>query len=1015
MANEEKLREYLKRVTADLRDTSGRLRELEDRAAEPIAIVGMSCRYPGGVRSPEDLWRLVADGRDAISDFPLDRGWDVDDLYSPDPDEPGKTYVRSGGFVYDAADFDPDFFGISPREALAMDPQQRLLLETGWEVFERAGIDPVTLRGSATGAFIGCATQPYVESMPHVPPEIEGHLLTGNSVAVASGRLAYTFGLEGPAVTVDTTCSSSMVSLHLAVQALRTGDCDLALAGGVTVLPTVAVFVAFSRQHGLARDARCKAFADAADGTSMAEGVGLLLVERLSDAVRNGREVLAVIRGSAVNQDGASNGLTAPNGSAQRHVIRQALTNSRLKPVDVDVVEAHGTGTTLGDPIEAQALLAAYGQGRDRPLWLGSVKSNIGHTQAAAGVAGVIKMVMAMRHGVLPKSLHIDEPSSHVDWTTGDVELLTETRPWPETGRPRRAGVSSFGVSGTNAHVIVEQAPGTAETPGDRAGMPVVPWLLSAKTPAALQAQAARLASFVDEGHDVVDIGFSLATTRTAHNHRAVLVGGTREELLDEVTALARGEHAPATALQGRNAFVFSGQGAQRLGMGRELYDTYPVFAAAFDAVCDRVDVPVREVVWGEAADLVDRTDFAQAGLFAVEVALFRLLESWGCVPDHVLGHSIGEVAAAHVAGVLSLDDACRLVTARGRLLAALPAGGVMFAVEAPEDDVRPLLTPNVDIAAVNGPASVVVSGAEADVRRIAGTFAEKGHRTRQLRVSHAFHSPLVEPVLADFRAVVEELSFRAPTIPIVSTVSGDSADLATAEYWVGQVRATVRFADGVAALKAAGVRRFLELGPVASLAGLAEAALADQDGTVVAPTLRAKRPEPVALMTAVGRMAAAGWSPDWRLVFADASPTRIDLPTYAFQHERFWVDEPATAPPATTRSEVGSDFWDAVERADMTALSEVLGLADDTQRSRFHGVLPTLSAWRRQRRDEAEVDGWRYRVEWKPWATRRTPGSPARGSSSRRATWTTRSPAGSPRAAGPWCHSWSPPPTATT
>ncbi|MFF1465888.1 type I polyketide synthase, partial [Streptomyces sp. NPDC058330] len=989
---------------------------------DPIVIVGMGCRFPGGVRSPEDLWELLASGTDAIGAFPQDRGWDLESLYDPDPDQSGTSYVRQGGFVYDAAEFDAGFFGISPREALAMDPQQRLLLETSWEALERAGIVQSSLRGSQTGVFAGASFAGYGIDVDSAEG-LDAHLLTGTTTSVLSGRISYTLGLEGPAVTVDTACSSALVSVYLAAQALRSGECSLALAGGAFVAATPDLFVWVSRQRGLAPDGRSKSFSAAADGMGISEGAGMVVLERLSDARRNGHPVLAVVRGSAVNQDGASNGLTAPNGPSQQRVIRAALAGARLSTSDVDVVEAHGSGTVLGDPIEAQAVIATYGQGRPegQPVWLGSVKSNIGHPQAAAGIGGLMKMVLALQNKRLPQTLHADEASPHVDWTAGHVRLLTESQPWETDGRPRRAGVSSFGVSGTNAHIILEEAPepaddetaaGHAEGTDDAVAPDRAPaaldapgtcaWLVSGRTADGMRAQAARLAAYVAGRPELnpADVAWSLATNRSLFEYRAVVTGTGREELAEGLAAVAAGKPAPGV-VTGTSAavdaseplFVFPGQGAQWAGMGRELLESSPVFAARL-AECERaltpyVDWSLTEVLAGtDGAPALERADVVQPALWAVLVSLAAVWEASGVTPGAVVGHSQGEIAAATVAGILSLDDAAKVVAVRSRALSGLGTGGGMLSVVMPAAAVRELLAPwgdRLSVAAVNGPAATVVSG---ETEALAEFGAE-------LSARHVMRWPI--PV-TDFVAhsagtaelagqLTESLAGIRPgpgRIPLFSTVecrwmNGPELD---PQYWFANLRRTVRFDEAIRELAAAGHHTFIEVSPQPVLTtGIAETI--EDLGTVGAPVITGTTDRedsgPRRLLTALARVHVGGTAVDWRRVLP--AGRRTDLPTYEFQHQRYWIGSSRAAALAAVGgngagSESEARFWAAVEGGDLQYLSDTLDLDDlddlggpgdrDGQRP-FAEVLPSLASWHRRERERDVTGNWRYRVTWSP------------------------------------------------
>ncbi|MEV6945301.1 SDR family NAD(P)-dependent oxidoreductase [Streptomyces sp. NPDC051172] len=934
--NDDKLRAYLKRVAADLHSTRRQLEEAEARQHEPVAVVGMACRYPGRVASPEDLWNLVATGTDAIAGFPEDRGWDVPALHDPARERPGTTYAAEGGFLTGAADFDPAFFGISPREALAMDPQQRLLLETTWEAFERAGVDPAGLRGSDTGVFVGVMYQDYALRLRQVPEDIQGYIGNGTSDSVASGRLAYTFGLQGPAVTVDTACSSSLVALHLACQSLRRQECGLALAGGAMVMSTPVPFVEMSRQGGLASDGRSKSFAAEADGTGWGEGVGMLLLERLSDARRNGHPVLAVVRGTAVNQDGASSRLTAPNGPAQQRVIRRALADARLAPAEVDVVEGHGTGTPLGDPIEAQALLATYGRERERPLLLGSLKSNLGHTQAAAGVGGIIKMVMAMRHGTVPPTLHAERPTQAVDWSSGAVRLVTEAAPWPPTGAPRRAAVSSFGISGTNGHVILEQGdPVDPGTPAADTGLPV-PLPVSARSGDGLRAQARQLAAHLAARPEqsLAAVGHALATGRAALEHRALVVAADRDTAVDTLNTLAE-DHRSHPGTGGDIAFVFPGQGSQWTGMAAALLDTEPVFrdrmAACADALAPHVDFSLDEMIRGTpGAPGLDRVDVVQPALFAVMVSLAALWRSYGVEPAAVAGHSQGEIAAAVVAGALSLEDGAAVVALRSRALRTLAGQGGMASVPLPVDEVRALLADRGDglsLAAVNGPASAVVCGGDAALDAFLADLTARDLRVRRIPVDYASHGPHVERIRDEVLRLLDGIRPRTADIPFHSTVTGEPVDgqLLTADYWYRNLRTTVEFEHATRGLLAAGHRILLEVSPhpVLTLAMEDTARAAGAEDTVVTGTLRRDDGGRDRFLAAAGELYAAGTAVDWTAAHTGPAPERVDLPTYPFQRRRYWLED--TSAPQGDVTSAG------LTAADHPLLGAVVSLADGT------------------------------------------------------------------------------------
>ncbi|WP_435840101.1 type I polyketide synthase, partial [Streptomyces chilikensis] len=981
------LREELLGRTAAVTTATAATTGTADSDTDPVVIVGMACRFPGDVTSPDDLWNLVAQGRDAIGPVPHDRNWNLEVFRHTAGDSQGTSYVAEGGFLRDAGAFDPGFFGISPREALAMDPQQRLLLEAAWETFENAGIDPAMMRRTRTGVYVGAAASGYGGATRVRPNGFEGHLLTGTAGSVVSGRVSYALGLEGPAVTVDTACSSSLVALHMATQALRNGECTMALAGGVMIMGTPTSFVEFSRQQALGADGRCKAFSETADGFALAEGVGVLLLERLSEARRNGHEVLAVVRGTAINQDGASNGLTAPNGPSQQRVIRAALADAGLTTADVDVVEAHGTGTTLGDPIEAQALLATYGQDRPegRPLLLGSIKSNIGHTQAAAGVAGVMKMVLAMRHGTVPQTLHIDRPSSHVDWNAGAVELLTEPRDWPDTpDHPRRAGVSSFGMSGTNAHLVLEAAPADEGRDGEQPVPPShpVPWVLSARTERALAAQAERLLAHVRENPDarVADIGHSLALTRSRFETRAAIVASDLHDFETALAALAEGR-PDATVLTGeahtspRTVFVFPGQGAQWAGMAVELLDASPVFAARMAecaaALAPHTDWSLLDVV--RSGEGLERVDVVQPVLWAVMVSLAELWRSYGVQPAAVIGHSQGEIAAAAVAGILSLQDAAKVVALRSRAITALAGLGGMVSITQPAAWVRETITAwdgRISVAAVNGPTSTVVSGDVDALDELITVCESSDVRARRVDVDYASHSAHVETIRDELAGLLDGIAPQQGNVPLYSSLTGRLLDInetvMDGGYWYDNLRNTVEFENATRAALTDGHTVLIEVSPHPVLS-LGLQGTVEDTGTdaAVLGTLRRDEGGPARFLTSLTEAHCHGLTVDWNTVFAGTGARRTPLPTYPFQHQHYWLeDEPEAAPVRSGPSPVEAEFWKAVEAGDTEALARQLeGVGADA----LGAVLPALAAWRREATTRAQVDSWRYRISWKP------------------------------------------------
>jgi len=909
--------QLMKQALLELRQMRSKMAAMEAAKHEPIAIIGMGCRFPGGANTPEQFWQLLREGVDAITEVPQDR-WNIDDYYDPDPQAAGKMMTRYGGFVEPLYEFDSHFFGLSPREAVTLDPQQRLLMEVTWEALEAAGAAPDRLKGSSTGVFVGICTTDYSQVLlKRGPAAIDAYWGTGNTHSVAAGRLSYSLGLQGPCIAVDTACSSSLVTVHLAVQSLRSGECNMAIAGGVNRIITPEATINFSKANMLAVDGRCKTFDASANGYVRGEGCGMIVLKRLSDALADGDPIQAVIRGSAVNQDGRSSGLTVPNGPSQQALIREALANGGLEPSHVSYIEAHGTGTALGDPIELGALTGVFGAQRspDQPLWVGSVKTNIGHLEGSAGIAGLIKAVLALKHQEIPPHLHFQQPTPHLDWDHTPIQVPTALQPWSAGASPRIAGVSSFAFSGTNAHVVLAEAP--AQTVEPTPERPFHLLTLSAKSADALKQMVNQYHQYV-ETHPEVSIGDLCLTTnegRSHFEHRLGVVTSSRSFLVAQLEELSQGQ-LPTGAVQGmaseppKIAFLFTGQGSQYPGMGRQLYETQPVFKDALDR-CSQLlepylDQPLLSVLYpaeGEASPL-DQTAYTQPALFALEYALAQLWLSWGVYPDVVMGHSVGEYVAACIAGVFSLEDGLKLIAERGRLMQALPSTGTMVVVMASESEVRSLMgTAYKDcaIAAINGPQNVVVSGPKAALEPFCQTLEQKGIKVTPLTVSHAFHSPLMEPMLADFRAVAATVKYQTPQVDIVSNLNGQlvsDAEIANPDYWCRHILQPVRFADSIRTLQAQGYADFLEIGPKPVLAGMAYHCLTPDtpESTVLSPSLRRGQEDWQVILSTLAQLYSRGALVKWEAIAQGYSYRRLPLPTYPFQRQWYGVEVEVSA-----------------------------------------------------------------------------------------------------------------------